>query len=433
MLNDDYNPDVAVLSREWWRLGWVWLASPSARTPPARKSLFQSSLKVAALGLALGVGALSVTLAIVNGFEQTWSRGVAGALGHVGVNSGWRTREELTRIVEAAPPGLARVEMFWTTQGLLVGEKGGRGILIEGRAPLALTPGAKPAITTQEIKAPERVSIRLGTPLAEYLGAKTGTPVRVLLPGLLKGPLQATVESLVSNGMYEVDSRFAVLDADGVAATLREREPDAFTRRPGDALGLRLFMDPARLDPLDLPRLDAWVEEYRVRLDKAVPDGGVILRTWHAQKKNLFGAVELDRRVLTLVLSLLTIVAAFNVAASLVILFLERDREMAVLRALGLSRLQFVVWTGLQGLVLGVGASAGGLVVGRLFGLILSWLPVAQLPAEIYNISSLPLVYGARDQLFVFLFGVVASWSVALLLGLRLSKLEFLSVLGHRR
>jgi lipoprotein-releasing system permease protein len=421
---------VAVISREWWKLSWAWLASPGSRTPPARKSLFQSSLRVAALGLALGVGALSVTLAIVSGFQRTWSRGVAQALGHVGVQTGWRSHAELARFVSAAPPGIANVEAFWTTQGLLVGEKGGRGILVEGRE--ILGPDGQP-LAAPESDPAAPVEIQLGAPLAEILGASKGSRVRALLPGVLKGPLQAEVVSLVSNGMHEVDSRFAVLDAAGVRRALREREPQAFEDRPGDALGLRLYLDPKVLDPLDLPRLEAWVEDYRARLEKEVPEGGVLLRTWHAQKKNLFGAVDLDRRILTLVLSLLTIVAAFNVAASLVILFLERDREMAVLRALGLSRGQFVVWTGLQGLLLGVVGAAGGLVLGRLFGALLTALPVARLPAEIYNISALPLDYVPREQLLVFLFGVAASWGVALLLGLRLSRLEFLSVLGHRR
>jgi ABC-type lipoprotein release transport system permease subunit len=112
---------------------------------------------------------------------------------------------------------------------------------------------------------------------------------------------------------------------------------------------------------------------------------------------------------------------------------LERDREIAVVQALGLNRFQLIQWVGSQGLLIGIVASAVGIGLGMVFGRILQVLPFARLPSDVYNLDRLPLRYDFVEQAWVFGFGVLAATFIALFLGGRLSKMSLLQVLGQRR
>ncbi len=420
------------LPLEWWRLSAYWLLNLKSRTPPARQALFKHSLKVALLGLAIGVGALSVTLAIVTGFEWTLARAVASAGGSVTHQLEWRSLGELEAMAKGAPEGAESYEIFWNTQGLVTGPKGGRGVQIEGRrsykaVSMKLRPG--------EVQGPkDAVEVELGKPLAEYLGVKAGDTVRLLLPGILRGSIPAHVRRVVSFGMHEIDARFAAVDDRTLRPRLEQLDPETYAQRPGDAHGIRFELEDRFQGPGGVPALERWKEDYsKIVKDMSGGDTDPWLRTWHEQRKNLFGSVSLDKQILTVILSLLTLVAALNVAAVLVILFLERDREIAVVQALGLNRFQLIQWVGSQGLLIGIVASAVGIGLGMVFGRILQVLPFARLPSDVYNLDRLPLRYDFVEQAWVFGFGVLAATFIALFLGGRLSKMSLLQVLGQRR
>ncbi len=373
----------------------------------------------------LGVGALSLTLSIFSGFYRTWSQGVADALGHVVIDTDWRTRAELRDLVTHFPRGVQRVETFWNSQGLLVGKDGGRGVLIEGRGELAAADAA-PSESTPDVQ------LKLGAPLAEYLGVEAGGTVRLLLPGVIERAVEARISDLVRYGMYDVDSRYALVDDASFAAWASVHDPEVFARRPGDARGLRVFFDPAVIDPLDVEKVEAWRTGFRAAIQDTEWSFETTTRTWREQRKNAFGGMDLDRQLLTIVIGLLTIVAAFNVVASLVVLFTERDREMATLVGLGLSRGAFTLWTGTLGLIMGFFSSLAGIFVGWGLGRLLQMSPLGALPAKVYNVERLPLAFVWTEQLSILGFGTLCAWLAAVILGWSLARMDILRVLGHR-
>lgn len=422
-----------MLPLEWWKLSYYWLSNLKSRSPVGRRGgLFRNSMRAASFGLALSVAALSVTVALVTGFQRTLSSAAARSLGHVVYYGAWRFEPELQKISQLAQANglpVERIESFWSSQGLLVGPKGGRGVLIEGRNQRTLAQD-----TVAPLLPKDEVSISLGKPLAEYLGVKVGDSVRVLLPGVVKAPVEARVRALLSYGMYEVDSRLAVIDDATLRRHLTQYEPDTFAQRPGDAHGLRFFFKDFEVGVGTEKKVSEWKERYRLALaGPTVGEKDPVLRTWTEQKKNLFGAVETDKKILSLVLSLLTLVAALNIGATLVVLFLERDREIATLRAIGLSPGQLVQWILSQGFLLGVFSSGAGMLLGRLMAWALQAMPFAKVPEEIYNVPTLPLYFAAAEQGTIFAFGVAASILAALVLGWGLSRQNMVLVLGHRR
>ncbi|MBS1984082.1 MAG: ABC transporter permease [Bdellovibrionales bacterium] len=412
-----------MLPREWWKLSLLWFVDLKARTPPFKRSLLTNSFHTAVLGLALGVAALSVTLAIFTGAERVFARGITASLSHITHFTQWHTNEELDHMVALAPPGVERAVYFWTSQGLLVGPKGGRGVMIEGRrnTGTAVTPGGP-------------VLVDLGKPLAEILGLKPGDKFRILLPGILKGSVEAQLRDVLQFGMHDVDSRLAVVIDESLRPLLESQDPESYRKRPGDAHGIRFWLQSQGRDPRDARWVEKWRDEYEKNLERAhLTESNALFRTWKDLQRNLLGSIGMDKQLLVVVMGLLTLVATLNVAATLVVLFLERDREMAALRALGLSQRGLLGWISIQGFLMGVVASTLGMALGWGFAHLLRALPIARLPADIYRIDRLPLGYDGWEQAGAFLFGIVAALGAAALLGRRLARTDFLPVLGQRR
>lgn len=409
-----------MLPLEWWKLSFIWLTQTGSRTPPARKGLLSNSFHSSVLGLALSVAALSVTLAIFTGFEGVLARSISASLGHVTHFTRWRPQAELDDLIKRAPPGVVKAVSFWTSQGLIVGPKGGRGVMIEGRRG-----------TGVEVPEDSPVLVDLGKPLAETLGLKTGDSFRILLPGIIKGSVDARVHDILEYGMHDIDSRLAIVIDESLRPVIQRLDPESYANRPGDGHGVRYALSS---DPENLTQLNAWMQTYRKDIEAAgLEDNTAIYRSWKDLQKNLLGSIGLDKKVLVVLMGLLTLVATLNVAATLVVLFLERDREMAVLRALGLSPRKMVVWIGIQGFLMGLIASGLGLLLGRFFGFVIQKLPWAQLPSEIYHIHQLPLTFDFREQGVTFLFGIATACGIAVILGRQLAHTKLLNILGQRR
>lgn len=408
----------------WWKLSFFWFLNLESRAPGGKRTLVSGSIRGALFGLGLGVAALLVTLGIFRGFDNALATSLSGSLGHVTAFTGWKTFDEIDKMIAHAPPGVARAIPFWTTQGLVVGPQGGRGVMIEGRARTGRT--FDPASG--------RVSVDLGATLAESLGLKLGDRFRILLPGILNGSVEAEVSGLIRSGMYDIDSRSALVIDESLRAVLAATNAPALHDRPGDAHGIRFQLDPTKLDARSEDGLNAWVNSFRTKLGAAGLDGANdVYRTWRELQRNLIGSIGVDKFVLIVIMGLVVCVATLNVAATLVVLFLERDREIAVLRAIGLSRGGLTGWIATQGFMLGVAGSLVGLALAAIAAWGLPKLPWAQLPPEIYHIGALPMDVSAADAWGAVLFGTLASVVLSTILGRHLATTPYLASLGQRR
>jgi len=415
---------------EWWKLSLLWFLNLKTRTPPLRrKGLLRNSIVASTLGLSLSVAALSLTLAIVTGFQKSLALSVSRELGDVTYYSRWRYESAFRPLAAhfEKQGDVARSVLFWKSQGLVVGPKGGRGVLVEGES--QFYPARPPGHLTQG------VTVVLGRALAEYLGVQVGSQIRLLLPGILRASIQARVVELRSYGMYDIDSRYVLLDSDQLSAYLRRLEPDNFASRPGDGHGMKIFLKKSHpVDVVEGAELERRKQEFRGLIKAIFPDDDEpLVQGWAEQKKNFFGGILFDKAILSVILGLLTLVGVLNIAATLVVLFLERDREMATLRALGLSPQQMRAWITIQAFLLGIFSSLCGLGIARLGGNFILRLPWAKLPQDIYNLREVPLHYDFLEQAAVFGFGVVSSVLIGILLGHLLAKQNFLEALSQRR
>ncbi len=418
------------LPKSFWKLTRRWLFSGQGSDRARRPLLFRNSLKASIIGLSFGVAALSLTLALVRGVEFSLSQGLGRGLGHVAHNARvWSPYAMLQDFVKHAPPGVERAEFVWDSQALVLGKKGGRGVKITGVLPSDFS-------VSDPYSSRFPLTIDLGRPLAQYLGVAPGDEVSLLMPGVVRGRVLARVLNIVEFGYYEYDSRYARIDARGLYAYLREHQTDLFDTRPGDAYMIRYYLDESRYPFADINKIEAWRDEYVLKIKPLAQKYKVLddARVWSEMEfRNFFEAIRHDRVSLTLVLALLALVATLNVAATLLVLYLERDRDLAVLVAMGLQPRQLRKWIAMQGLVLGLVSSVVGMGLSLMLSKLLPYIPAFQLPPDIYNVSSLPFYYAPLEQAGVLLYGTVSGWAIAAFLGWRLSKTPVLEVLRHRR
>jgi lipoprotein-releasing system permease protein len=415
-------------------VGFKWLFSSKNRNPFTLKGLVSGSVWMSVLSLGLSLAFLLLTLAIVSGFENTLATAISNSQGHVLHQiSKWKNFEELENWVTTMPHAntLERVEFFWTSQGLLVGEKAGRGILIEGRT---RSLGSKTNSRSEVPESPDVITIELGQALAEILGVSKGSSLQVLLPGVIEGAVTVKVSGLVKIGMYDVESRYAVIDSGALSRYVAQKFPDLYRDRPGDAHGVRYFLNSDYKGTAGLKGLKNWVQDYEAFMKAVEPDfDRGRIQTWQDQKLNLFKGIGHNKIELGLILALLVLVASLNIGATFVVLFLERDREFAIMRAIGWSAGAMQKWMLGVSLGLGILVSTGAVVLAPIIGLGLQSLKWAQLPEEIYNIKYLPLTFGMNELIMVWLYGVVCTVLVSLFLGWKLSRISLLGVLNHRR
>ncbi len=337
----------------------------------------------------LGVAALIVVLSVMNGFTKEVRDRMLSVLSHVELSSytgslgDWRQVAERARqnseVVAAAP--------YVNAQAMLTRDDVVRGALIRGIDP-ALEPGVSdiarnlPSGRITDLVDGE-FGIVLGLELGRALGVSIGDKVTMLAPqgnvtpaGVIPRLKQFRVVALFESGHFEFDSTLALVHISDAQRMFRVEGPTGVRLRLKDALQAPLVAaDLARgLDP------------------------NVLVRDWSRQNRTYFAAVKTEKRMMFIILTLIVAVAAFNLVSTLVMTVTEKQSDIAILRTLGASPSSVMAVFIVQGALIGVIGTFGGVGLGlalahnldvivpaieRVFG-------VQFLPKDIYFLNSLP-------------------------------------------
>jgi lipoprotein-releasing system permease protein len=375
---------------EWpyeWQLGWRYTRAGRA----GRRNGFISFISgVSMLGIALGVAALIIVLSVMNGFQKEVTDRMLSVIPHVevfDVNGSalpdWRaTAAEVRR-----NPEVLATAPFIASQSLLARGDTLRGAVVRGIVPdeeAHITElAARLRGTTLAALQPGAWRIVLGVELARPLGVRPGATVTVLAPsgqvtpaGVLPRLKQFTVAGTFEAGHYEYDSSLAWIHLDDAAKLYRVEGPTG--------LQLRLA---------DLNRARRVAQELSASLGP-----NLVVRDWTRTNRNWFEAVQIEKRLMAIILTLIVAVAAFNLVSTLVMTVTDKRADIAILRTLGASP------RSVMGIFVVQGAASGvlGTAAGVLFGLLVAFnidvivpfiertLHVAFLPGSVYLISRMP-------------------------------------------
>ncbi|MBL8199372.1 MAG: lipoprotein-releasing ABC transporter permease subunit [Chromatiales bacterium] len=369
-----------------------------------RTNQFASLVALASvIGVALGVAALIVVLSVMNGFENELRSRLVAITGHGAVITGagepaWR--EILADIqgfpgVESAAP-YVELEAMVAVGGELA------GAVIEGIDPLRKSPiagleGALRGGTLADL-VPGAWRALLGRSLAGRLGVGTGDRIRVLVPVRDEaGRVTSRLRELTVAGVFEVGVR----DHDAVRVLVNIGDAAALAGLGDRVTGIRL----QTTDIFAAPQiLGGWVARWTSG-GRSAP----VTTDWTRDNATYFRAVRIEKTMMTLLLSLIVAVAAFNIVATLVMVVTDKRPGIAILRTLGFSRGAVVAMFALQGVLIGwagvlMGVAGGALLatnigsvapaLERLFGF-------EFMPADVYYLTALPADLETGDLLWV--------------------------------
>ncbi|TAJ24012.1 MAG: lipoprotein-releasing ABC transporter permease subunit [Nitrospirae bacterium] len=393
---------------------------------------------VSVAGITLGVAALIGTLGIMTGFKEDLQAKILGTTSHIVVHD--RTKDgmvaynDVTARVEQVPHVLAATP-FVFRQVLLTSQSAVQGIVLRGidqqrerqvtelaknvksgsledldlpTTPVGETPATPESGTTAEPKHP---GIILGKELAMRLGTFVGDHVNVVSP---VGPASAlgtltmtpkirtfTVVAVFESGMYEYDSSLAYIALG---------EAQAFFNMGDTVTGIEVKVD------------DIFMASEIARSIEQTLGFPYWARDWMQLNKNLFSALKLEKIMMFLLLVLITIVASFNIVSTLTMIVTEKQREIAVLKAMGATRQAIMRIFMLNGLIIGLTGTAIGVPLGYTF----LWLIQTYWTFDptVYYISHVPVHIQALDVILVSFSAILISFAATLYPSWQAAKLD---------
>ena len=305
-------------------LGWRYTRAGRS----TRRNGFISFISgVSMLGISLGVAALIIVLSVMNGFQKEVRDRMLGVVSHVevyGPGGGALPDEQRTLSEVRRNPEVIGAAPFVAAQSLLARGDDMRGSIVRGIDPkleAQVTDLAAASQSTLDKLVPGAFNIVLGVELARNMGVSAGDVVTMIAPGGQVTPAgivprlkQMTVVGTFDSGHFEFDSGLALVNIEDAQKLFRLDGPT----------GVRLKLR-------DLNRAREVSAQLTTQLS-----GDFLVRDWTQQNRSWFAAVQLEKRMMFIILTLIVAVAAFNLVSTLVMTVTDKKADIAILRTLGM-------------------------------------------------------------------------------------------------
>lgn len=381
---------------------------------PTRQEGFISFVAAFALiGIALGVGTLIVVLAVMNGFRVELLGRVLGFNGHATVVAGPGGIADFDGLVERlrSVSGVTAVTPYVEGQVLASANGVASGAIVRGVRPQDLRAGsllAEHLVAGSLAGLNERGTVAIGSRMALRMGLFVGDRLTLVSPqgvatafGTVPRVASFAVVAIFEVGMYEYDNGFVYLPL---------ADAQAYFQLDGRVNAIELMVE----DP-------EHVEAYRPAIEQVLP-ADLRLVDWKQLNSHFFSALEVERNVMFLILTLIVLVAAFNIITGLTMLVRSKARDIAILRTMGATRAAIVRIFFLAGATIGIVGTAIGFILGLAFALnidtIRVWLEgltgFELWSAEIRFLSRLPAKVLPGDVLRVVAMGLTLSFLATL-------------------
>ena len=409
----------------------LWIASRYTRL--RNKNNFISFISLTSIiGIALGVMALIVVLSVMNGFQSELRARILNVASDVEVISAasnlgdWQETERkissLNNIESTAP--------FTSSQALVSIGKYNRGVLVRGVDPEneSTVSNLEQQLTAGDFKVtPGKFEILIGIDLARYFSLDLGDKISMISSqanfspvGMLPRIKQFTVAGIFDAGMYEYDAGLVLIHM---------KDAQKFFQMGSEISGIRV-----KLKDLDK------TSESSAAINNAINAGNKFyVLDWTKKHTNLFSAIQLEKKVMSIILTLIIAVAAFNIVSTLVMGVTEKKSDIAILRTIGASQLSILLIFMLQGAFTGIMGTFLGVFIGILIAanidiivpFIEGFFGIQFLAKDIYYISEVPSKILSSDIVYISFMGLFLSFVASIYPSIKASKLDPAVTLKH--
>lgn len=335
-----------------------------------RKERFVSLISVISiLGVAIGVAALIIVLAVMSGFDKDLKEKIIGNYSHIVIEAPFpisdyagiiRDINKLEHISASAP--------FIQNQAFLESPQQNRGVLVRG---IDLNLESRVTDIARYLGQKTRdfnKGVFIGKELSGILGLEAGDELTLINPE--GGRISAKISGLFNSGMYDYDTNIIYMDL---------AQAQDFFGFSNSVSGISVKVDKLFL-------ADALKAEIQKTIGPAYS-----VKTWIERNSNFFAALKLEKITMFIILTLIILVAAFNIISTLVVMVTEKTKDIGILKAVGMTNAKIRTIFTLEGLFIGLFGCILGSGIGITLSLLLKKYQFVKLPADIYYLDRLPV------------------------------------------
>ena len=394
---------------------------------PKKKEGFLKVISIFSfLGIMLGVAILIIVMSVMNGFKTDLTNKILGLNPHIVIqpNSFQIDDNYITNLKNQFKE--ISLSKSYFGEGIVIGDNSAKGVILKGvnKDEKKIIEFFENFISSGKYENFETNKVFIGSEMAFNLNLKVGDNLNLMSSAFISTPLGSLpkqenfkVAGVFNTGFLEFDQNMIYINIDDALALFDKESKD---------LNIELYIN----DPLK-------ANYYKNKIQKINPN--YFIYTWSDLNKSLFSALKVERNVMFIILSLIVVVAAFNIISGLTILIKNKTKEIAILKTLGLNNRSIKKIFFLTGLTIGFYATLSGILIGILFSLniekfrlLLSNLFNFEIfPADIYFLEKLPSEINSLSILIIFIISLTISAIASYLPAMRISKMNTFRALRY--
>lgn len=402
------------------RLSFEWMVALRHLRSRRRHAFVSLITVISILGVALGVAALITVISVMTGFSSYMQDRILGTTSHIvvqGTNGVEDVQEVLTRVLEH--DGVVAASPYVMGQSLLKLDGNVTGVVVRGIDPAR--EGEVNDLAANMVEGSladlDRDGVIVGIEMMRTHGVRPGDTVTLVSPSEISSPFgmvplmeRFTVRGIFDTGMYEYDTGLILVTMEAGRAFFD--------------LGDKVTGIAVRVD--DIYRTDQIADSLQEALGFSF-----WVRDWKDMNKNLFSALKLEKITMFVILILIIVVAAFNIIGTLILVVMEKGREIAILKAMGATRDAIGRIFMLEGLIIGIGGTLLGLVLGLTLSWALARYNFIELPSSVYYVTTIPVKIKLLDITAICLAAVGVSFAATIYPSRRASSLNPVEILRY--
>ncbi|MBD1150411.1 lipoprotein-releasing ABC transporter permease subunit [Pelagibacterales bacterium SAG-MED29] len=394
---------------------------------PKKKEGFLKVISIFSfLGIMLGVAILIIVMSVMNGFKTDLTKKILGLNPHIVIESNsFKIENEFIENLKRKYQHV-NISKTYSGEGIVVSNDNAKGIIIKGidsnnKESLSFL---KKNISKGDLNKFKKNTAFIGTELSFNLDLKIGDKINLMSSAFVATPFGGlpkqetlTVAGVFNTGFYEFDQNFVFLNLSDALSIFDKEEHDQ---------NLEIYLT----NPM---KADSFKNEIQ-KLNQ-----NYFVYSWSDLNKSFFSALKVERNVMFVILTLILIVAAFNIISGLTILIKNKTKEIAILKTLGLSNKSIKKSFFLTGFTIGFFATITGIFLGVIFALniekirnILSNVFNFEIfPSDVYFLEQLPSEINVYSTLVIFIFSLIISALASYLPAMTISKMKTFRALKY--